>query len=62
MKIWTCYSGLAAQTWYLTDDNRIALMNQGLCLDDTNGSHNDGTILQTWACTSNDNNQAWTLS
>ena len=30
MKIWQCYSGLAAQTWYLTDDNRIALMNQGL--------------------------------
>ena len=25
MKIWTCYSGLAAQTWYYTDDKRIAL-------------------------------------
>ena len=29
MKIWQCYAGLAAQEWYLTDDNRIALENQG---------------------------------
>ena len=31
MKIWECYSGLAAQTWYYTDDNRISLQNEGLC-------------------------------
>lgn len=29
MKIWECYSGLAAQTWYYTGDQRISLMNQG---------------------------------
>ena len=29
MKIWECYSGLAQQTWYYTDDQRIALENQG---------------------------------
>lgn len=29
MKIWTCYSGLAAQTWYYTNDNRISLQNAG---------------------------------
>lgn len=29
LKIWQCYAGLAAQQWYLTDDNRIALENQG---------------------------------
>ena len=29
LKIWTCYSGLAAQTWYYTGDNRISLQNQG---------------------------------
>ena len=34
----------------------------GLCLDLTNGSKNDGTVMQTWACTSGDNNQVWTLS
>ena len=60
LKIWECYSGLAAQTWYYTDDNRIAVMNGGQCLDLTNGSKNDGTIMQTWACTTNDSNQAWT--
>ena len=38
MKIWQCYSGLAAQTWYLTDDNRIALMNQGLYISHLWGS------------------------
>ncbi|KAJ3511090.1 hypothetical protein NLJ89_g4297 [Agrocybe chaxingu] len=29
MKIWTCYSGLAAQQWYYTGDSRIALQGQG---------------------------------
>ena len=29
MKIWTCYSGLAQQTWWYTGDDRISLMNQG---------------------------------
>ena len=32
MKIWQCYSGLLQQTWYYTDDNRIALQNQGMSL------------------------------
>ena len=81
MKIWTCFDALPAQTWFLTDDNRIALLNQRTfvihsempveltrtlradqCLDDTSGSHADGTITQIWTCTDNDANQAWTLS
>lgn len=30
MKIWQCYDNLAAQKWFFTDDNRIALENRGL--------------------------------
>ena len=62
MKIWTCFSNLPAQEWYYTDDNRIALTNQGFCLDDTNGSLDDGTITQIWQCTDNDVWQIWTTS
>ena len=62
MKIWQCFDGLPAQQWFYTDDNRIALENQGQCLDLTNGSTNDGTIMQIWACTDQDTNQVWTLS
>ena len=80
MKIWQCYSGLAAQTWFYTGDDRIALENQGLfmhgleqvlradpmvpgkCLDLTNGSRNDGTVMQIWGCTNGNTNQVWTLS
>ncbi|KAJ3552595.1 hypothetical protein NM688_g4074 [Phlebia brevispora] len=62
MKIWQCYPDLPAQEWYYTDDNRIALFNQGLCLDLTNGDLTDGTVLQTWQCTANDINQIWTTS
>jgi len=29
MKIWQCYDNLPAQQWHYTDDNRIALENQG---------------------------------
>ncbi|KAJ3539137.1 hypothetical protein NM688_g6411 [Phlebia brevispora] len=62
MKIWECYSGLAAQTWYYTDDDRIALQNQGFCLDLTNGDSHDGTVMQIWKCTDHNTNQVWTLS
>ncbi|KAJ3554495.1 hypothetical protein NM688_g3080 [Phlebia brevispora] len=62
MKIWECYSGIPAQTWYYTGDDRIALNGQGQCLDLTNGALGDGTIMQIWECTDNDTNQVWTLS
>ncbi|KAF9457289.1 G-X-X-X-Q-X-W domain-containing protein [Collybia nuda] len=60
MKIWTCYSGLAAQAWYYTDDNRIALTGQGQCLDLTGGNLSNGNRIQTWQCTNGNNNQVWT--
>lgn len=33
-----CYPGLPAQTWYYTNDNYIAVQNQGQCLDLTSMS------------------------
>ncbi|RSH94240.1 hypothetical protein EHS25_004043 [Saitozyma podzolica] len=62
MKIWQCYPGITAQTWYYTNDNYIAVQNQGQCLDLTNGNTNAGNIVQTWACSSNNNNQHWLLT
>ncbi|KAF5376912.1 hypothetical protein D9615_007318 [Tricholomella constricta] len=61
MKIWTCYEGLPAQTWYYTDDNRIALLGQGQCLDLTNGVHVNSNQVQTWQCTDGNTNQVWTI-
>ena len=60
MKIWTCYDNLPAQEWYYTDDNRIALENQGFCLDDPSGNTADSTQQQIWKCTDNDVYQIWT--
>jgi peptidoglycan/xylan/chitin deacetylase (PgdA/CDA1 family) len=63
MKIWQAYgTGLANQNWYLTDDNRIALTNQGLCLDLPSGNKAAGQRLQLWRCTTGNTNQIWTLS
>ncbi|KDQ31546.1 carbohydrate-binding module family 13 protein [Pleurotus ostreatus PC15] len=61
MKIWECFDNLPAQQWFLTADDRIALENQGLCLDLTNGNVTNGNQVQTWQCTDNDINQAWLL-
>lgn len=60
MKIWTCFNNLPAQQWFYTGDNRIALQNEGLCLDLTNGVLDNGNQVQTWQCTNNNNNQVWT--
>ena len=61
MKIWQCYDNLPAQEWYYTDDNRVALENQGFCLDLTKGSLTNGNQVQTWQCTNGNTNQIWTL-
>ncbi|KAF9446432.1 carbohydrate-binding module family 13 protein, partial [Macrolepiota fuliginosa MF-IS2] len=59
MKIWTCYPDLPAQTWYYTDDKRIALKHQGQCLDLTDGSSKDYNVMQVWKCTNGNMNQIW---
>ncbi|KAG6856806.1 hypothetical protein H0H87_000503 [Tephrocybe sp. NHM501043] len=61
MKIWECFDGLPAQTWYYTDDKRIALLGKGLCLDLPNGVHVNSNQLQTWTCTDGNTNQIWNL-
>lgn len=62
MKIWQCYSGLAAQTFYYTDDNRVAVEGKGQCLDLPSGSLTNGNVIQTWGCSTGNNNQVWKTS
>ncbi|KAL1745739.1 ricin B lectin domain-containing protein [Schizophyllum fasciatum] len=59
MKLWQCYEGLAQQTWYYTDDGRIAVQGSGQCLDLTRGILDDGNVMQSWACTDGNTNQIW---
>jgi hypothetical protein len=55
-KVYTCYPGLAAQHWYFTADDRIALTGGDQCLD-----LNDSTgAPQTYQCTTGNTNQVWT--
>ncbi|KAF5368698.1 hypothetical protein D9615_010311 [Tricholomella constricta] len=61
MKIWTCYDNVEAQKWYYTDDKRIALTGQGLCLDLTKGDLSNGNQVQTWKCGNGNKNQVWTV-
>ena len=60
MKIWQCYSGLAAQTWTYTSSHSLALSTNNECLDLTNGSLTNGNQVQTWTCTPGNANQVWT--
>ncbi|TEB37276.1 ricin B-like lectin [Coprinellus micaceus] len=59
MKIWNCYDGLASQSWFYTDDKRIALKDKGFCLDLTNGDTCNGNVMQIWSCTNWNANQIW---
>ncbi|KIJ54205.1 carbohydrate-binding module family 13 protein [Sphaerobolus stellatus SS14] len=59
MKIWECFLGLTQQTWFYTDDNRIALQGQGQCLDLTNGILTNSNQVQIFQCTDLDTNQIW---
>ncbi|KAF9470860.1 G-X-X-X-Q-X-W domain-containing protein [Pholiota conissans] len=61
LKIWQCYDNLPAQQWNFTADNRIALENQGLCADLTDGVTTNGEQMQAWQCTYLNNNQVWNV-
>ncbi|WRT64498.1 uncharacterized protein IL334_001430 [Kwoniella shivajii] len=57
LKLWQSYPGLFQQTWYLTDDRRIAITGGNQCLDQ--GNNDSGT--QTWECSPGNLNQIWTI-
>ncbi|TRM67919.1 ricin B lectin domain-containing protein [Schizophyllum amplum] len=59
MKLWQCYDGLAQQTWFYTEDNRIAVQGYGQCLDLSRGVLDNGNTMQTWTCTDGNTNQIW---
>ncbi|KAL7413805.1 ricin B lectin domain-containing protein [Mrakia frigida] len=60
MKIWSCIDDLPAQQFYRTEDKRIAVEGKGQCLDLTNGSLDNYSQAQTWACSTGNTNQVWT--
>lgn len=51
LKVWTSYPGLYQQTWYLTDDERIAITGGDQCLDEGDNG------IQTYQCTTGNTNQ-----
>lgn len=60
MKLWTCYSGLAQQTWlYSATTSGLYSTANNQCLDVDNG---DNTKLQTWTCSSPDPQQQFRMA
>ncbi|WWC59782.1 uncharacterized protein I303_102344 [Kwoniella dejecticola CBS 10117] len=51
----TSAPGTFAQTWYLTNDNRIAITNGVQCLDE------GASGPQTYQCTTGNTNQVWII-
>ena len=54
-----CIPNQVTQTFYYTNDLRIAVENQGLCVDLPSGDKTPGNALQVWTCTDNNTNQIW---
>ncbi|WVQ75025.1 hypothetical protein IAR50_004634 [Cryptococcus sp. DSM 104548] len=55
VKLWESYPGLFQQTWYYTEDNRIAITGGNQCLDQGDNGP------QTYQCTTGNTNQIWYL-
>ncbi|GMK58605.1 hypothetical protein CspeluHIS016_0600470 [Cutaneotrichosporon spelunceum] len=56
-----CERRRPAQRWWFTDDGRIALEGQGLCVDLPNGNGENLTGVQVWTCSDGNGNQEWTV-
>ncbi|KAL1747264.1 carbohydrate-binding module family 13 protein [Schizophyllum fasciatum] len=54
-----CIPKQATQTFYYTTDLRLAVENQGLCVDLPSGDKTPGNALQIWQCTDGNTNQIW---
>ncbi|TRM67469.1 ricin B lectin domain-containing protein [Schizophyllum amplum] len=54
-----CIPGQIAQTFYYTNDLRLAVENHGLCVDLPSGDKTPGNSLQVWTCTDGNKNQIW---
>lgn len=52
--------GRGRQTFWVTEDGRIALKDKGLCLDIQDGNFHDGKI-QLYTCVTGSPNQAWAI-
>ncbi|KAJ7495530.1 G-X-X-X-Q-X-W domain-containing protein [Mycena latifolia] len=62
MKIWQCFDGLAAQTWFYDGVRKtLTLYNEGQCLDLTDGDLTNSRQTQTWQCTAGNTNQLWDI-
>jgi hypothetical protein len=46
LKIWTCYAGIAAQTWSFTEGGHVS--NQGQCIDMTSKSSRPCAVLRPY--------------
>ncbi|WVQ80076.1 hypothetical protein IAT38_002177 [Cryptococcus sp. DSM 104549] len=55
VRIWTSYPGLFQQTWYYTNDHRLAITGGNQCLDESLPEGYRG--LQTYQCTTGNTNQ-----
>ncbi|GMK58648.1 hypothetical protein CspeluHIS016_0600900 [Cutaneotrichosporon spelunceum] len=61
MKIWQCYTGLAAQSWSVAN-GAIKLQSADQCVDLKDGVTSPGNPVQTWKCYPGSGNQQWTSS
>ena len=52
LKLWQCYDNIPAQQWYYTDDDRIALDNQGM-------TYVRMTVIQVWLTTTQASAWIW---
>ncbi|WWC93767.1 hypothetical protein V866_000603 [Kwoniella sp. B9012] len=59
LKIWKCFDGLFDQDFWYTEDDRIALTDRGLCLDNKDGILDNGGTVQLYRCTDFNTNQVW---
>ncbi len=54
-----CNRRAPGQKWYLTDDGRFALQDQGFCIDLPAGSGENLDGVQLWQCGDGNINQEW---
>ncbi|CAK9787174.1 unnamed protein product [Cutaneotrichosporon oleaginosum] len=56
-----CNRRAPGQAWWLTDDGRIALQDQGFCVDLPAGTGENQDAVQIWRCGDGNINQAWVV-
>eukprot|EP00121_Abeoforma_whisleri_P014429 Awhi_evm1s13306 len=61
LQLYSCQEGVANQQWKFASSGCVYLSNTNYCIYNSGGHHTEGNALETYPCSSINENQIWKI-